>query len=268
MTRNESINDWVFRLSACELPVLKRTVRDLAVLHDDGQALSCEAIAQIIERDPLMTIKLLRELKPSHSVTLVELVRLLPNPQSFFEYSTAHPLIEDLIKRQTAALPQVLRLLHRAHRASAYAYDWSVRLHDWRCEDVRIATQLYDIAKILMWYFAPEDMLKIRALQQQDKSLTNQDIQHQVLGFELFELQKELILQWGLAQSLQTLMNDTGTDTLRTRTISLAINLARHSAKSEDNTSLPDDYQALARLLHLPLEQTIAIVNQLDSKEI
>lgn len=266
MVDNKLLNEWVVRLSKSELPVLKHTARDLTALREDEDKLSAHAIAHAIERDPVMTVKLLRYLQ-SHKhraqtsdVVQVEQALLMLGMEPFFKHVAPQPLIEDLLKTHPVALPPLLRMVHRAHRASEYAFDWAVYQHDLHFEEVRVAALLHDIAEILMWCFAPDSMLKIRDIQLNDKALRSHDVQQQVLGFTLGELQKELAVRWGLPELLITLMNGTSAHTPRVRTVTLAINLARHSANGWDDAALPDDYKALGELLHLPFDQAMAMV--------
>ena len=263
---NKALSDWVYKLTQSELPVLKHTVRDLALLRKDENNLTAHSIANVIRHDPIMTVKLLRYLQ-SHKrkaqtteLVQVEQALLMLGTEQFFNNVMPQLLIEDQLKAHVVALPPLLRMLHRSHRASEYAYDWAVYLHDLRFEEVRVAALLHDIAEILMWCFSPEAMLKIRDIQLHDKALRSRDVQKQVLGFTLAELQKELAMQWGLPELLITLMDDASAKSPRVRNVTLAVNLARHSANGWDDAALPDDYKALGELLHIPLDQAMAMV--------
>ncbi len=152
------------------------------------------------------------------------------------------------------------KVVHRAHRASEYAYDWAVRLSDLHYEEVRVAALLHDLAETLMWCFAPQEMLKIRAIQQQDKALRSRAVQEQVLGFSIADLQKALVQKWDLPKLLLTLMDDANAKQSRVRNVELAVNLARHSANGWDDAALPDDYKDIGTLLRIPPDQVMVIV--------
>ncbi len=268
MQDNKALNEWVHKLTQSELPVLKHTARDLAVLRADDSVLTAHSIANAIKHDPIMTVKLLRYLQ-SHKrraqtaeVIEVEQALLMLGTEPFFNNVAPKPLIEDQLKAHAVALPPLLRMVHRAHRASEYAFDWAVYLHDMHFEEVRVAALLHDIAEILMWCFSPEDMLKIRDIQLHDKALRSRDVQQQVLGFTLAELQKELATQWGLPALLLTLMEDVSAKQPRVKNVTLAVNLARHSANGWDDAALPDDYRDIGELLHLPAEQAMMMVKE------
>ncbi|MFA6972209.1 MAG: HDOD domain-containing protein [Gallionella sp.] len=266
MQDDNALNEWVARLSQSELPVLKHTARDLAALRADDEKLSAKSIAHAIKRDPIMTVKLLRYLQ-SHKhkaqttdVVQVEQALLMLGIESFFNNVAAQPLIEDLLKGHPTALPPVLRVIHRSHRASGYAYDWAVYLHDLHFEEVRMTALLHNIAEILMWCFAPDAMLKIRDIQLHDKTLRSSAVQEEVLGFSLTTLQKALVTQWALPELLHTLTDEHSADHARVRVVTLAINLARHSANGWDDAALPDDYKELGDLLRISAEQAMIMI--------
>lgn len=266
MQDNKALNEWVIRLSESELPVLKQTARELVALREDDNKLSAHSIANVIKRDPVMTVKLLRYLQlhkrraQTTDVVQVEQALLMLGMESFFNHVLPKLLIEDVFKSHIVALPPILRVIHRSHRASEYAYDWALRLHDMHFEEVRITALLHEIAEILMWCFAPDEMLKIRDMQKDDKTLRSRTAQEQVLGFSLLALQKALNIQWALPELLQTSLDESCAWQQRVRNVTLAINLARHSANGWDDAALPDDYKDIGVLLHIPTEQAMLMV--------
>lgn len=266
MQNIEGLSNWVIRLTQSELPVLKQTARDLVALRADDKKLTARSISEIIARDPIMTVKLLRYLQlhkhkaQTTEVIQVEQVLLMMGLDSFFNKIALQPLVEDMLKTNVVALAPALRVIHRSHRASEYAKDWAVLLHDLHYDEVRIAALLHDIAEILMWCFAPQAMLEIRDIQQKDKTLRSHSVQEQVLGFSFVELQTELAIKWKLPGLLLTLMNDSNAQSPRVRNVVLAVNLARHSANGWDDAALPDDYKDIGELLRIPAEQVMAMV--------
>lgn len=266
MQDSKGLQYWVAHLSRSDLPVLKQTARDLAALRADENRLTVLAVSGVIARDPMMTVKLLRYLQQhKHKAQTTEVIQieqalLMLGIEPFFNYIAPEPVVEEVLQAHVTALAPVLRVVHRSHRASQYAMDWAVRLRDLHYEEVRIAALLHDIAEILMWCFAPDAMLEIRAIQQQDKSLRSHHVQQQVFGFGLIELQKELALHWGLPKLLLNLMHDASMHQQRERNVALAINLARHSANGWDDAALPDDYKDIGELLHIPAQEAMVMV--------
>ena len=266
MSEIDGLEHWVAVLSHADLPVLKQTARDLNALREDEEKLTPHSIAQVIARDPIMTVKLLRYLQyhkhksQTAEVVQVEQALLMLGIEPVFSKVPPEPLVEDVLKSHIAALPPFLRVVHRSLRASEYAKDWAVQLRDLHYEEVRVAALLHDIAEILMWCFVPETMLKIHGIQQKDKTLRSRDVQQQVLGFMLFDLQRELAAQWGLPQLLLNLMSDGNSNQPRVRNVVLAANLARHSANGWDDAALPDDFKEIGELLRIPAEQVMIML--------
>lgn len=260
------LEGWVDFLSGTDIPVLRQTARDLAVLHQDQNRLSARSVAQVIAVDPMMTLKLLRYLQlhkrrsQTSEVMQVEQALIMLGVEAFFNKIPAQPTVQDALAGQMDALVHLLHGIHRAHRASEYAYDWAVRLNDLHYEEVRVAALLHDIAEMLMWCFEPQKMLKIRSIQQQDKALRSRAVQEQVLGFTLADLQKLLVQKWELPKLLLMLMDDANANQPRVRNVQLAVNLARHSANGWDDAALPDDYKDIGELLRAPAEQVMLIV--------
>ncbi len=267
MEENKALQEWVAKLTQSDLPILKHTARELAALRADEVRLNAHAISKAIASDPIMTVKLLRYLqshkhrKQTSEVVQVEQALLMLGLEPFFNNIEAKPLIEDmLMKEHAVALPPLLRVVHRSHRASEYAYDWAVQMRDLHFEEVRIAALLHDMAEILMWCFAPDKMLEIRSMQKSDKALRSRDVQTQVLGFALVDLQRELAVQWGLPELLLKLMDDAHANQSRVRNVVLAVNLARHSANGWDDAALPDDYKDIGELLRMKPEEVFLMV--------
>lgn len=262
----KGLEQWVDFLSRADIPVLKQTARELTALHQDENRLSARGAAQIIVVDPMMTVKLLRFLqahkhrRQEHEVVLVEQALIMLGVESFYNKIPPQPLVQEVMQGELQALVQLLHVIHRSHRASEYAFDWAVRLSDLHYEEVRIAALLHDLAEMLMWCFAPKQMLSIHAMQQQDKTLRTRAAQEQVFGFSLFDMQKRLVKEWSLPELLLTLMDDANSNHSRVRNVVLAVNLARHSANGWDDAALPDDYTEIATLLRMTPEQVMVML--------
>lgn len=267
----KGLDQWVSYLSQAELPVLKQTARSLATLREDESRLSARAVAQVIALDPMMTVKVLRYLQlhkhrsQESEVVQVEQALIMMGVEAFFSKVPAQPLVQEVMQGHTDALIQLLHLIHRAHRASEYAYDWAVRLTDLHFEQIRIAALLHDLSEMLMWCFAPKEMLEIREIQHRDKSLRTRAVQEQVFGFNLLDMQKQLVKNWQLPELLLHLMDDEYSSNQRVRNVTLAVNLARHSANGWDDAALPDDYRDIAELLRMSPEQVMHMVGAADS---
>lgn len=266
-TDQRSLSEWVSFLTNAEIPVLKHTARNLQLLAQDEGRLSARSFANAVKNDPLMSVKLLRYMQAhkhrsqEHEVMEVEQIVMMLGFEAALKKVEARPLVDEVLGRDNmGALVHLLKAAHRAQTASNYAFDWAVRLHDLHFEEIRIATLLHDIAELLMWCFSPKEMLAVKKLQQQDKSLRSVAAQEQVFGFSLHHLQLELAAKWKLPKLLMTLMDDEHAKQQRVRNVVLAVNLARHSANGWDDAALPDDYEDIAKLLHMDVGDVMTIV--------
>ena len=265
--KQRSLSEWVNFLTTTEIPVLKQTSRNLESLKQDEQHMCARSIAHVVKYDPLMTVKLLRYLQQhkhrsqEHDVVEVEQMIMILGLETTLNKVSAKPLVEEVLGRDNmGALVYLLKTTHRANIASSYAFDWAVRLHDLHFEEIRIAALLHDIAEMLMWCFAPNEMLKIKHLQKSDKTMRSVTAQESIFGFSLNQLQLELAVKWRLPKLLITLMDDNCSNLQRVRNVALAVNLARHSANGWGDAALPDDYEGIAKLLHLQPGDIMTIV--------
>ncbi len=262
----DKLNARIEFLTQADIPVLKQTARELGALREDAMKLSARNVANAISGDPMLTVKLLRYLQhhkgrsQTSEVVQIEQALLMMGVESFYDKVPSEPFVQDVLKGEMEALVHLLHVVHRSHRAAEYAFDWAVRLNDLHFEEVRIAALLHDLAEMLMWIFAPKDMLTIRSMQQKDRTLRSKTAQEQILGFNLVALQKELVRAWELPQLLLTLMDEDNANNIRVRNVLLAVNLARHSANGWDDAALPDDYTALGELLRIPATDAMALV--------
>jgi HD-like signal output (HDOD) protein len=268
------LSDWVNFLTRAEIPVLKQTARNLEILTKDEQNLNARSYAGVVKNDPLMTVKLMRYMQghkhrcQEHDVMEAEQIAMMLGLEAMLKKIPPKPLAEEVLGYSNMnALVHLLKTAHRSNVAASYAYDWAIRLHDLHFADIRLAALLHDIAEMLMWCFAPVEMLKIRQLQKQNKTLRSAAVQEKILGFTLNQLQHELAVRWKLPELLITLMDDEHARSQRVRNVILAVNLARHSANGWDDAALPDDYEEISKLLHLQACDVMTIVGANKPRE-
>ncbi len=261
-----SLTEWLAFLGRADIPVLKRTARELARLRDDEALLNARSVADVVTDDPLMTLKLLRYMQThkhrhqTHELVDVKQTLLMMGVDTFFRAVPAAPIAEEMLHDHRAALVSLLHTVRRAQRSAYYAFDWALRLHDLHAEEVQVSALLTHVAEMLMWCFNPEQMLAIQRLQGADHTLRSADVQKLVLGFAGLEFQRELTLAWRLPELLGNLTDPAQAQTTRVRTVMLAVNLARHSAHGWHDAALPDDFHEIAKLLHMDPNKVMALV--------
>jgi HD-like signal output (HDOD) protein len=244
-------------LSQADIPVLKRTTRELARLRENEENVTGRQLAGAILHDPLMTLRVLayieahRRKSQTADITTIDHAVMMIGITPFFAKFENLPLVEDRLKDQPQALIGLLRVIARARQASLFARDWAVLRHDLDVEEITVAALLHDTAEILLWCFAPTLMLNIRTQLAAQHGIRSAVAQQAVLGIRTIDLQLALARAWRLPELLQNLMDDSHAEHPRVRNVMLAVNLARHAANGWDDAAIPDDLAEVGKLLGL-----------------
>ena len=257
ITRQLSLNAWVSYLNQTQLPVLRRTVADLASLRAREDELNGRELTAVILHDPIMTVKVLRYLQ-SHrgksqvaDITTIDRAIMMIGTTPFFRQFTDQTLIEESLADYPLAMEGMMQVMSRARHAAMYALDWSVLRHDVDTDEMVVAALLRDLAEMLLWCFAPGQMLEIRDRMRRDPALRSAAAQQEVLGFRVIELQIALATTWHLPKLLLSLMDESHAEHPRTLCVALAVALARHSANGWSDAALPDDFAAIRDFLKI-----------------
>ena len=256
----QSLESWVNFFSKAEMPVLRKTLRQLEEARSKMDRTNGRDIAAIVLQDPLMSIRVLAYIQPFiskrlHSdITNIGNAIMMQGIEPFFKNIGEPPTIEAMLKNEPQALLGVLQVIRRSQRASRYAHLWAVERYELNIEEVTLAALLHDIAEILIWCFFPKQAVIIRSRLQADKTLRSMNVQKEVLGFYLYELKQGLCSVMHLPELIMTLMDQNNAELPRVLNVLLAVNLARHSADGWENAALPDDFTAIQKLLRIDRE--------------
>lgn len=258
----KNIDEWIALFKAQTIPVLRQTAKTFETLKKDEDDISPREISEGIFGDPLMIFRVLHYAqthKGKHQVQDLlqsEQAILMMGTGTFFRALKPTLLVEGVLSKDLKALTYLLKLMTRLHRASFYAAEFAIFRKDMHHEEIRVAALLHDIADVLMWCFAPEQMRKIAQVQEAHKEYRSVDVQKAVLGFTLHALQMQLIKEFTLPPLLLKLMDDDFAEDNRVKNVVLAVNVARHSANGWDDAALPDDYEAIAQFLRIGVDRT------------
>ena len=256
----QSLESWIDFFSKAEMPVLRKTLRQLEEARSKIDRINGRDIAAIVLPDPLMSIRVLAYIQPFiskrlHSdITNIGNAIMMQGIEPFFKNIGEPPTIEAMLKNEPQALLGVLQVIRRSQRASRYAHLWAVERYELNIEEVTLAALLHDIAEILIWCFFPKQAVIIRSRLQADKALRSMNVQKEVLGFYLYELKLGLCSVMHLPELIMTLMDQNNAELPRVLNVLLAVNLARHSADGWANAALPDDFSAIQKLLRIDRE--------------
>lgn len=259
-----SVDAYVDFLSAQDVPVLRRTLREFEALAAAQDSVSGKQVAAVVLADPLMTMKLLttlqanRPAKQNHDITTIDRAIMMMGITPFFNTFSAMPTVEDTLAGHSNALIGVLKVIGRARRAAHYARDWAILRHDLDVDEVTVAALLLEAVEIMCWTFAPTLTLRVYEMQRANRWLRSAEAQRRVFGVTAQEIQVALVRAWKLPQLLVTLMDDANADNPRVRNVQLAADFARHLEFGWDNDALPDDIAEIGKLVHLNREPLLA----------
>lgn len=243
---------WVAHMRAAELPVLRATARRMAELNEADTA-GPRDLADVVLGDPLATARLFARLamhRAEGDATTVEGLVMLKGLDRTYSLVSAAPTVEQMLAQHPRALVGFLRVAQRARRAADFARTIAAWRQDVAVEEIGIAALLHDIGELLLWALAPVLALDLVELRAKAPTARSRDLQKRLLGIDLHDLQLALVREWRLPVLLIALMDDAHPDTPRIHNVLHAVDLARHSANGWDDPALPDDYKAIADLIH------------------
>ena len=265
---------WVRCFELAAVPILTETADRIEELRECQDDVDARTLSSVIERDPLMTLKVLGHVAAlrrgrggSDTETATEtateaLVMLGITP--FFTAFGPQPTVEEVLADEPEAFEGFMRVLTRAHRAANFAVAFAVHRMDHDAAVIHEAALLHDFAEMLLWVRAPSLALQIQQRQTLDSSLRSADVQRQLLNTGLSDLQQALMRSWRLPELLVRITDDQHAETVQVRNVLLAIRVARHSASGWDNAALPDDMVDIANLLNMGVLPTQRLLREVD----
>jgi len=262
---------WTACLRTAEIPVLARSAGAVEDLRLNEDSVDANLIGETIAGDPLMTLRVLVHAaanRPPRMVTEPETVTaaiVMMGITPFFRAFGPLPTVEDCLHDEPEALAGLTEVMRRAHRAANFALGFAVHRMDHDAAVIHHAALLHDVAEMLLWCHAPALALQIRQAQRADTTLRSSTIQKEVLNVALPDLQQALMRSWRLPEILMRITDDRHAEHPSTKSVVLAIRLARHTAGGWDNAALPDDLRDIAQLLNLSETATARVLGELDT---
>ena len=129
-------------LSGMNIPVLRKTAQDIQRLRGKQESVTARDLSQIVLRDPLMTLKVLRfsqsrlTRRQATEVTTVEHALMMHGLTSFFREMGALTELEQQLAAQPEALEGALRVISRACHAATNARNFGAIRHDMDSDEV------------------------------------------------------------------------------------------------------------------------------------
>jgi len=269
-TAPHTLQGWVRAIDEADIPILQRSALAIGELCADEDSVAPRDIAAVAGDDPLLALRILTHasrLRRGRMVGEAETVTsavLMMGTTRCFQVCNSAPVVEVQLADTPGALDGLRRVLARSHRAARLAIGFAMHRQDTDAEVIHEAALLHDFAEALLWCHAPSLALQIRSRQRADPTLRSAQVQHEILHIELSDLEQALMRAWHLPELLRELTDSHCAAQPRVRNVLLATALARHSQNGWDNAALPDDIEAIARLLNLSTAAVRSLVRDLD----
>ena len=176
---------WVCYFCVTEMPVLAETAEAIEFLRaqeDERGNVDAGSLTEVIENDPLMTLKLLAHVaakrKPdaATSTETITSALLMIGIPPFFSTFGPQPTVQERLREHPLALEGLRELLKRAERARLFALGFAVHRADLDAAAIQLAAFLHDFAEMLLWCHAPALALQIQDAQRGDRALRSIDI--------------------------------------------------------------------------------------------
>lgn len=264
------LDHWRHVLASRPAPVLPATRDALARWRERPDHVDANSLADLVLRDPLMTLRVLllvtqrlgaRLSRPVETVT-AGLVLLGIEP--FFAAFDTLETVQERLAGEPAALDGALAAVACAHRAARLAAAFAVHRLDDDAEVLHQAALLNNFPALLLWCQAPAQALAIEERLRANPQQRSAEAQRAVLGIELAALEQALLTGWQLPSVLRE-MAQPGLPALPgPRSVTLAVRIARHLQAGWDNPALHEDFQELGLLLQLPPYAAQALVRQVE----
>lgn len=266
------LRNWTQHFSQQEIPILAHSKKRLIEMQKSLDNVNTRDIAQLVKRDPLLTLRIVRYLQSTrHSsqvtdVVTIDKVLLMIGLSSFFRSFSNAVSVEEKLASHPDALRGCLSVCSKAHLASKIAEGIAEKRNDLDPEEVTTAALLHNTAEILLWIEAPTLAMSIKTALSQNLGMRSRDAQLAILGITLHDLHLELINTWKLPRLMLHLLDERFAEEARVRTVSIATSTTRHVSNSWQDPALPDDYKNIAKLTNLTPEASYHFLQQISLK--
>lgn len=262
-----TMQEWVAFLESQDLPVLRRTIRELDRLRPSAERLTASQLAVVVLRDPLMTLKLLRLANSarrgrlSTEITSVEHAIIMLGAVPLFKNFSSLIALEDMLAEQPQVLSSVLQVYSRSFHAAYQARQWAIQHQDIRVEEVYIAALLHDMGNIMLWIYAPQRAREIRDGVRREH-LYYGIVHEKLMGFPVADFRLALASAWRFPEMLVELVDCRNAGIPRAQGVLLGVSIAHLSERGWYGPQMEATLEAMADNLNLPLETTTWLVHQ------
>lgn len=262
----QAAHEWVRRLSAEPLPVLRRTLTRVRELLNSS-SVNHGRLAEIISADPGFSLHLMQRLgalpnaprepvgKISHAVSLLGMSLIGQAIRSL-------PCLEERLTG--APLGGLLDCYSRSAHAAIYAGGIAAMRGDQDTGTLSTAALLHDLGEMALWSREPERMLQIR--QRIREGDGRDDAAMEVLGCTLEEINIDLSEHWRLPELVSTAQGMANSYLPRPLGVMLSCALARESGLGWMRHQTLDHVELLAEFLDIPFDLALSRLHRLSAE--
>ncbi len=238
------LNQWVAYLREKDIPIMPSSKSAIEAL--DAEALSPRDLAELVMRDPFLSLRVLRLAERRRSTRLGhETTTLLGAVQQvgvrgLVDSAAESPLCDD-------SNADLVACEVRAEMSAAIALRWAAHRADVAPEELALAALLGEIGELMLWAFEPEVPQRALEALRAGRVPRSALAQRMTLGFTFKQLSLGLIEAWELPLLIAQLVK--GADTPRTNIARIASDAARHVIANPRNPALPSDLIAIRAYL-------------------
>ena len=228
------IDQWLKKLGDKPIPILTNTIKDLAQACKSDMTTTNEIVA-IVERDPGLTVQLLRTCsQKAHGslqadVNSVQQALMMLGTQTVSKLASSLPTVEKDLPEK--ARTQVLFTFTRAYFAGMQAFDWARERRDMTPDEVFASAQLHFLGEMILSIFAPEKLREIYVMRTEEH-VVSEEAQYVILGFTLDQLSLQIAERWHLPNLVSEALHPENARFPRAYGVMLAVQLARHATTS------------------------------------
>lgn len=171
----KTLQDWLVEIGNKPIPVLRRSIDEMARLSRQGDRVNNDAIASLVYHDPLLSCAILRHINSlprrglANEVTTVDHAVMMMGVAPFFEWVKRLPVLEEELPADERVWQPLRRSMARAYHVATQSLDWAVLRSDARADEVFIAGLLDNFVELLMWIRAGNEMRAVRRMMIQSR---------------------------------------------------------------------------------------------------
>lgn len=257
--QKQSFEAWLKHLSEEEMPALGVTVQAIAEMADDDDGAYIHQLADIIHQDAAMTMQVLRLTNGAYHIPRTKKLNTVNRALVMLGFDEVRSLcltvavIGKLLKGSSHA--QLLTEMGRAFHAAVQARSLAYLRGEPAAEEIFTAALLYRLGEMAFWCFGGDAADQLSEAINSSSEKSEEEIERELLGFELQELTKGLSTAWGLGPMLENAWAEAEVSDSRWRAVKLSHDFAQAVEKGWDEEGVEEIVAAMSQYTGVGTEQ-------------